>query len=110
MAISSDYDPDEAHQIVAAHPTIAGRLLRVTNSLHHALDRRISSTRHALLLLGARGVRQFCDPVIRHDRSVSRADRAKSQSEAGLVDPPHAIPVPKSIKQNTRQAPTPARE
>lgn len=54
-----DIDIDRVERLVGSDPTLAYRLLAVVNSSAFGLDRRVSSLRHAIVLLGVNQVRHL---------------------------------------------------
>ena len=76
------FSADGILPIMTEHTGIADRLLRVVNSMRHPTPRRISDLRHAIVMLGANGMREFSEPVVQSiDARNDHSTQATSPAE-----------------------------
>ncbi len=90
MTQSPDYDPDEVVPLIMQHQRIAERMLRVANSLTTNIKREITSVRHAVLMIGSRGVNEFSRPNAVQFESTPegraiRTDAAETNAPMGMA-------------------------
>ena len=78
LSTPATFVADDVLQVAEKHSAIADRLLRVANSMRRGTPRQISSVRHAIVILGARGLREFSEPVV--DSMEARLVRRDARS------------------------------
>jgi hypothetical protein len=64
LASPDRFEPATILSWLDSQPRIRARLMRVVNSSERGLRRKIVNLRHAILILGASGLRDFCSPYL----------------------------------------------
>jgi c-di-GMP-related signal transduction protein len=86
LGSNGEFHIEDIAELVADHPPISKRLIRATNSMRFGLRRRISRLRHAIVMLGARGIREFSEPVV----VAIDASEERTRSKQNRVPAPKA--------------------
>ena len=64
LSSSVEFSVDLALPVIVDNPVIVARLLKFVNSTSRISQRRVTDTRHAITILGARGIREFSQPIV----------------------------------------------
>ncbi|MEM7316805.1 MAG: HDOD domain-containing protein [Planctomycetota bacterium] len=79
MGSTGEFHIEDVAELVENHPPISKRLIRATNSMRYGLRRRISRLKHAIVMLGARGIREFSEPVVHlMDQKEQKANKQEN--------------------------------